>query len=45
MIFTHKTKLDCKTIESRIEEDSEKINLMIKHHFHFHKIFLKMDLI
>lgn len=35
MIFTHKTKLDCKTIESRIEEDSKKINLMLKHHFPF----------
>ena len=37
MIFKHKTKLDCKTIENLIEEDSSKINMMIKHHYPFSK--------
>ena len=35
MIFTHKSKLDCKSIEERIEQDAKEINLMLKHTFPF----------
>ena len=35
MIFIHKSKLDCKSIENKIEQDSKKINLILKHTFPF----------
>jgi uncharacterized protein (DUF302 family) len=35
MIFTHKPKLDCKSIEKIIENDAKEIALMLKHTFPF----------
>ena len=35
MIFTHKSELDCKLIEKRIEKDAKEINLILKHTFPF----------
>ena len=35
MIFIHKTKLDCKSIEKKIEQDAKEINLALKHTFPF----------
>ena len=35
MIFIHKSKLDCKSIENKIENDAKEINLTLKHTFPF----------
>ena len=35
MIFIHKSKLDCKSIEDRIENDAKEINLVLKYIFPF----------
>ncbi len=37
MVFTHKTSLDCTSVESRIEEDAEALGLLLKKHFPFSK--------
>ena len=37
MIFTHRTALNCKEIEARIEEDTKVFGLMMKKHFPFSK--------
>lgn len=37
MIFTHKTELDCETIEARIEDDAKAFGLMMKKHYPFSK--------
>jgi len=35
VIFTHQTKLTCKEVEKKIEEDAKEIGLMLKKHFPF----------